>query len=224
MRALLSGMGGRLQQQGGFAMPIALALVLLTLVLVSVASGDGMFSVRRSVNDAKSKRALQAADAGAKMATLRINAISLQDVLQSHLPCLTRVSGFSRLGPVAALGNGWCPAVSEQAGNGTAWSYQVSAVTDAPPQSACGSGNCTFTTTRFIVAKGIACPPKSTSCQEGDTGSVTRRIRVTVFGSNRVVREGSLELRVLTPARFQQTQYVECRAAAASGEPPDNGC
>jgi Tfp pilus assembly protein PilX len=213
----------RLRGEGGFAMPIALSLVLLMLVLVGVAAGDGMFSVRRAVNDAKSRRALQSADAGAKLATLRINAISLQDVLQNYVPCLGRVSGFARLAPVTALGNGWCPPVTEQAGNGASWSYQVSPVSDSPSPSACGFF-CTVTTTRSIVSTGTACPPKTGSCLPGDGGSVARRIRVTVSGSAFLVRLGSLELHVLSPARFQQTQYVECRARAASGQPPDNGC
>jgi hypothetical protein len=215
----------RLRAEDGIALPIALSLMVMMIMLVGVATGDGLFSVHRSVNDTKSKRAIQAADAGAKMATLRLNAVALQNVPQSYIPCLGRVeAGFRQLHVTVALGNGWCPVVTEQAGNSTSWSYQVSPVTDLPPLSSCVVlVPCSITTTRSIVVKGTACPPKSANCVEGDSGSVTRRVRVTVSGTSVVLKLLTLKYQVTTPARFQQTQYVECRPSG-DGSAPDNGC
>jgi hypothetical protein len=215
-----------LGRQEGIALPIALSLLTFMLLLVGVAAGDGVFSVHRSVHDVKSKRAIQAADSGAKMATLRINTISLQGVLQSSIPCLGRAAtGFKRVNVTVQLGNGWCPAVTEQAGNATSWSYQVSQAADLPPVSSCVTGiPCTITTTRTIVSKGTACRPQTAPCTEGATGSVTRRVKVTISGTTVVLRLITLRIQVTSFGRFQQTQYVECRAQAQAGQPPDEGC
>ena len=227
--ALRLAAAGRSQE--GMAMVLVLVLITSILILLSVAWASGTFAAQRSVVDNRVKRALQAADSGAKAATYRINVISMQGLLQSTVPCLAKATGQSATGPVdlkatVELGNTWCPEVSEAGGNNTSFRYQVSRVAgEANIATTCPLLlSCTVTLSRTVVATGSACRFGDVDCQPTTSGATSRRIRVKVSGQMTLRRLVGGAVTIDNPARFRQIEYVECRSAAASGQPPDDGC
>lgn len=148
-------------ERGSVALPMAVAMLVLTLALGAVAVGQATTALDGSKRDVRVKRALQAADAGLETAVWRNNTLSeaLSNPLAT-LTCAVRVSGgaLDLVAPQGIGGSQWCPASGpEEIGNGESFSYSISAL------AAIDLDNLDSTLDRKIVATGTS-------------GNVTRRV------------------------------------------------
>jgi hypothetical protein len=113
-----------LASESGIAVPIALAVLLTTVLLATVATGLAIQTSQTSTRDARSKAAIEAADAGLRAAIYRLN---------SYQPdanyCPTEPTNF-QVGTNGAPTSTLCPAdgpgVSQGLGNGATYSYWIS--------------------------------------------------------------------------------------------------
>ncbi len=107
----------RLRAEGGFAVPIALAVMTIALALAAVAVAFAVDSNSFTNRDVNAKAALNAADAGARVAAYR---------LSQHQPG-DNACPDPQPTPAAVGGSGWCPMVgAESVGNGATFEYWVS--------------------------------------------------------------------------------------------------
>jgi Tfp pilus assembly protein PilX len=107
----------------GFAVPIALAVLLITFVLAGVATAVAIHTNRLSNRDTGSKTALEAADAGVRAAVYRLNMYRPDSGYCPTPP--TSVAVGSTGAPTATL----CPTDGpESLGNGASFKYWISRV------------------------------------------------------------------------------------------------
>lgn len=143
-----------LRREDGIVVPVTVIVLTLALVLVGVAAMGASFSNNSSNRDRLAKRAQQAADAGLAAALDRMNRLDVTHGA-SRVPTVQCVGvaagGTLTLSP--ATSGAWCPAVTENLGNGESYSYRVRPVSQ--PSGA-------TTVTYSIVSTGTA-------------GGVTRR-------------------------------------------------
>ncbi len=115
----------RLSDQSGIALPVAMMVLLLVLVMSGVVVTQAQRTNDGARQDRKVKRALQAADAGVKVAFQRATKITAPGAT----PCVavdangggTAFATYENVG-----GESWCPAVEESLGGGARYSYRVS--------------------------------------------------------------------------------------------------
>lgn len=146
--------------EDGIALPVAVLVLAITLVISAYAFASATRSNDQSNADRGVKRALQAADAGLQTAVYRLNKL---DAARSAQPCVVVAAGstdnqLAYAGYDAAT-PGWCPAVKETLGDGASWSYRVGAPAAGGPAIE-----------RTVVATGTE-------------GSATRRVAATVSAS-----------------------------------------
>src|SRR5437588_2627418 len=115
MRTLMTRALDRLREETGIAIVIALAVLLISIVLVGVASSIAINTNILSTHDTNTKAALEAADAGARAAVYRLNS----DKPGSN-SCPTT--------PATSVGsNGLCAQNGpETLGNGATFTYWIS--------------------------------------------------------------------------------------------------
>jgi hypothetical protein len=103
----------------GIAVPIALAILFMVAGLATISVREGIVSQSQSLRDRDAKRALQAATAGIEAVLYRWNLLqpgSLQCVISGGVTLTTGGVGL----------DGWCPAQSEDLGEGVTYSARVS--------------------------------------------------------------------------------------------------
>ncbi|MEA2346341.1 MAG: hypothetical protein QOG62_128 [Thermoleophilaceae bacterium] len=136
------------------ALPVALAMVTLLLLLGSVVTIQTVTAMSGTNRDARVKLAIQAANAGLETAQWRTNTLSeaVNNPLTTLNCALRGVSGtISLVGPVNIQGVPWCPASSpESLGNGESYSYQISGL------AGIDFDNLSSTLDREVVATGTA--------------------------------------------------------------------
>lgn len=147
-------------EQSGIAVPVTVLALLVCLLLVAAAAVRARSAGDTARRDLNAKRALQAAEAGLRMAIYRTNAGSfdLSLLLKPDLEqqCLVRVSGQIAATPMAGPvlgGRRWCPAFVRDLGNGVGFEHRVSSTVDLDPADA------TALLDRRIVATGLSGPP-----------------------------------------------------------------
>lgn len=129
------------EPESGFALPTALGVLVVLLILSAVAL-TAASSVSSSANrDAKQKAAVAAAEAGVQTAMYRLN--SLEQVLDFRnppLPCIVNTAsaaGGATVSPptlqlqaaVTVNDQAWCPASGPEAiGNGESFSYRLTPI------------------------------------------------------------------------------------------------
>jgi hypothetical protein len=109
-----------LASERAIALPTAVMLLMIVLILALAAGTAAISAVGQSTRDRGTKRAVAAADAGLDTAIYRLNKMK-----PTSLACVVVGVPFLVLEPV--LGTGWCPPVTESLGDGTSYTYQVSA-------------------------------------------------------------------------------------------------
>jgi hypothetical protein len=118
-RKAMAAVGRVVKQEGAFAVPTALFMVLAAFATVSVGVASSVNVQRGTVRDQGTKSAVQVAEAGVNEALLHYNRIPPSDTN----PC----SPVTTSGPD---GSGWCSAVSGSF-NGAPYTYRVHPFTDA---------------------------------------------------------------------------------------------
>jgi type II secretory pathway pseudopilin PulG len=101
-------------REEGFALPAAMAALAIILLIGAVATTSAVTVGATTDKDRDSKRALAAAEAGLESAGYRLNKLNA-----SSASCVTDEA-------VPRQSDGTCPTFSEDAGNGTSYTYHVS--------------------------------------------------------------------------------------------------
>jgi hypothetical protein len=112
-------MAERLTSERGIALPAALMLLMIIVLLGSVAGMGTLSAIGQSGRDRSTKRAVAAVDAGLDTAIYRLNKLK-----PSAPQCV--VVGTTGLAIEPVQSNGWCSAQTESLGDGASFSYQMS--------------------------------------------------------------------------------------------------
>ncbi len=196
----------RLRSEKGFALPVAMIILMVVALLAGAAVLAASHSTDRASRDEASAQAFAAADAAVDIATWRINKLVAPEILTG--PVLSgdaRARGCVNLGVeagrlqfslVGGSATDWCPVASgvinDGPGDPARYEYWMEAVV-AP-----GSG----VLRRRVIAL-------------GRVGDVVRRIQVVL----------ELELGTTDPlALFKRRSYLECTAAEPPSGNPASGC
>jgi hypothetical protein len=107
-------------REEGIALPAAIILLMIVLILGSVAGLGATGALSQSGKDRGTKRAVAAIDAGMDTALYRLNHLT-----PSALLCVVVGATGLTLEPVQS--DGWCRAQSETLGDGSTYSYRMSA-------------------------------------------------------------------------------------------------
>jgi hypothetical protein len=144
------------RREDGILMPVLMMILAIALILIAVGAKSVAFSGDSANRDRLAKRAQQAADAGVAAALDRMDRLDVTHGANgsSTLQCVG--GSASALTLTAATSGSWCPAMTEDIGNGGSYSYTVRPVTQAAGDT---------TTTWTLVSTGSA-------------GSVKRRVAV----------------------------------------------
>jgi hypothetical protein len=145
-----------LRREDGVLMPVLMMVLATALILIAVGAKSVAFSGDSANRDRLAKRAQQAADAGVAAALDRMDRLDVTHGANGSTTAQCVGGSPSALTLTAATPGGWCPAMSEDIGNGGSYSYQVRPVTQGPDD---------LTTTWTLVSTGSA-------------GGVTRRVAV----------------------------------------------
>lgn len=218
MRALRARMTG----QRGFALPAALVVLTVTLMLAAAAGMAAMSATDTANRDVRVKRALAAAEAGLEAAQARTNslAIDLDNVLDLNQQCVVSTDGvLSLLIPTAG---GWCNAVTEDLGTGSSYSYQVSPVTNlVPALPPILLGNWNGALSRKIVATGKADCPGTKCVQRRLYAEMTANAEASGGPASSLNLLESLDLQLY---RREAGSFRECSPTAPNPSVPDSGC
>lgn len=197
-------------RERGFAMPMTLAVLFISLMLGIPAMTLTLGSLDRVTQDRRDTRALEAADAGADVAVWRMNKIiapaEASGLVSSTLSVVSQtacvnidVAGTKLLALGGAGGSGWCAA--------TPWETLDDA-SPGPKQE-----------TSYQVSIGIHISTDPTSLLErkvvatGRVGGVTRRVMLTL----------RVDPNLSTLALFRRYRYAVC-SGRQTGSSPDSGC
>ena len=174
-------MTGRLRDETGLGLPVAMGVMLVVMILAALTVSQSDQIHRASEHDRGAKRALGPADAGVQRAAWRL----AQTPVVTAGQCV--VSSASGDSVVAALPGGACPApVATAMGNGSSYTYVVSPELAAGATCA-GETVAAGTYTRCVTATGTAA---------GVTRRVQTRLRaqaVPLFPPQGVVGRTSVE-------------------------------
>ena len=114
-----------LRREDGIAMPVAMSVLALCLVLTALVASSADSLSRTSGQDQRAKRALAAAEAGIGVAVRRLRSLPYLPASQ----CLTTVGVGPGTGGAAP---GECPGASEALGGGASFTYHVTPALTAP--------------------------------------------------------------------------------------------
>lgn len=200
----------------GFALPVVMGALMLMLIFLATAASRATIGLGVSADDVSSKRALQSARAGLRVALYRLNSVGLDlnQLLRPTQQCVVETGGSLALAGLE--GDNWCAPVTEDLGTGTTYTYRVSAVVTTPPPGALLE----IGTTNHVLERRIAV----TGTAEG----ITRRILadVTADGQRTVTQLLLVNLVSggnLTTYRIKPDSFRECQAEGMPS-PPDARC
>jgi type II secretory pathway pseudopilin PulG len=204
----------------GFAVPIALAVLLIALLLMFAAVLSSVSAVNTSERDLNAKLAFQGADTALRQALYEANGLAL-DASQlvnppsllgnSVLPGQCVVSSGINA-PISNIshqltGGNWCTPIRGDLGDGVSYCYQVSpVVTLWSPGSA--SLNITYAFNREIYATGTA-------------GGVARKLYEQITATGQTSGISVAGVTVLGGAGL--SLYQPARGSFRVGSPPSSG-
>ena len=110
----------RLRSEQGIALPAAVVMLMIMMLLASVAGLATRTATGQSSRDRGTKRAVAGVDAGLDTAIYRLNKLS-----PSALLCVVMGATGLTIEPVQS--DGWCRAQTESLGEGASFSYRMSA-------------------------------------------------------------------------------------------------
>lgn len=149
----------RLHEDGGVALPVALAVLFTVAGLATVAARAGIVSNNQSFRDKNAKRAIQAANSGLQAAVYQINLMQ-----PTENQCVLKDASTGAL-TNGAVSSGWCAAQSEDLGDGASYSMRVSS-----------AGTPSYTSSGLSVQA-------RTVVSTGTVNGVRRRAAVTISAS-----------------------------------------
>jgi hypothetical protein len=133
------------RRQDGAALPIAVISLMLILGLAGMVLTQSMRTGASADREQRSKRALQAADAGLQVAAFRT------DKLATGLNPCPDAAGSGASSYVTIAGEQWCPSVAEDLGDSKSYSYRVSAPDANGNRRAVATGTAEGVTRRVAV-------------------------------------------------------------------------
>ena len=210
----------RLRGEHGLALPVVMGTLLLMLIFLATASTRATIGLHSSSEDVASKRALQTAKAGLRVAIQRANGLGLDlnQIISPTQQCLIDVSGV--LGLQSGSSSNYCPAYTESLGTGASFTYRVSPVIGGATSGGLLSlGSTTYLLRRTVVSSGTV-------------DGVTRRVAADIVASasRSVVRillinlisSGTLQLYKVEAGSFRECSSVP--VTATTPNPPNSGC
>lgn len=207
----------RLRQEDGFALPLALSMMVIVAMLAGVTITFATHNTDRATRDGLATRAFGAADAGVDAALYRMNKALQASQVQGVLGFTTDVLAQAKcaslsVGDLTVVDpvSGWCPegtgssseevdgaATAGQSWRSAAFTYRVS------------TGINIGTTTAPLIERRIVAI--------GTTGGVSKRVMATAHAS--LGSSGNL-LKV-----FEQVGYKQCTTVAPpTSSDPAAGC
>jgi hypothetical protein len=179
----------RLACERAIALPTAVMMLMIILLLAAAAGTAAIGATNQTNRDGGTKRSVSAADAGLNTAIYRLNKMT-----PSNLNCVVKGPLYLLLDPV--LGTGWCPVVTsqnaggsaggEELGDGSGFTYQMSA-----GENKVVGGQ--YVQERKIVATGTA-----NDVQRRVMAKVTSLTGVSLFGGNALTSLNDISLPVGT--------------------------
>jgi Tfp pilus assembly protein PilX len=118
-KGLRSRISHQLRSESGIALPAAVIMLFVITSLAAAIASGAVTASNQSNRDRNVKFAVAAADAGIEAATYRINKL-----VPGQTQCVIESAGNLTL--TAVSGDGWCPAQTEDLGDGASYSYRVS--------------------------------------------------------------------------------------------------
>ena len=110
-----------MRSERGIALPATLAVLFMVAGLATMTAKAAITSDHQSLRDRNVKQALQAANAGIEAAMYRTNLMQ-----PGSLQCAFKNPANGALTVSSLQGDGWCAAQSEDLGNGTSYTMQIS--------------------------------------------------------------------------------------------------
>jgi hypothetical protein len=218
----------RLRAEDGFAIPIAIWMLVLGLLFGGVAMTQALLGFHQATASWNSTRAQAAAEAATRMAVYRINTLGLNAASVTHLTstldwtqCPVQATASD---PVAvatiSVGKTWCDPVPIDLGGGATGTYQLSSVFNCnvemgwnPLPALLSAGTIQDCLKRKIVATGTV-------------GGVTQRL----YEETRATASVNVALSLLVSSVTLQTAKMtpgtlrECTPTGATASNPAAGC
>lgn len=217
----------RLRGEDGFAVPIAIWMLLLALLFGALATSQALLGFHQADTALKSTRAHAAAEAATRIAVYRLNTLGLNGASVTHLTstldwsqCAVQATASD---PVAVatigVGKSWCDPVPIDLGGGATATFQLSSIVNCnadmgwnPLPTLLSLGTVQDCLKRRIVATGTV-------------GGVTRRIYEETRATASASVVGSLISSVtLQPATLIPGTLRECAPTGGTASNPAGGC
>lgn len=224
-------MTARLREQDGFAVPIAIWMLVLGLLFGGVAMAQALLGLHQANASWNAARARAAADAAARIAVYRVNTLGLDGASVTHLsstadwtqcPVQATMSDPVAVATIA-VGKTWCDPVTIDLGGGATGTYQLSSIVNCnaelgynPLPTVLSVGTIQDCLKRKIVATGTV-------------GGVTSRLYEETRSTASVSVIGSLGSNLISnatlqPARLSPGTLRECTPTGATASNPAGGC
>jgi hypothetical protein len=225
----------RLRRQDGFAVPIAIWMLMLGLLFGGVAMSQALLGLRGATTSLNTTRARAAADAAASMAIYRINTLGLNAASVTHLtstsdwtqcPVQTTAT-YSSPAIVSTttigVGKSWCDPVTFELGGGAVGSFQLSSIINfnlelgySQLPTLLSVGTIQDCLKRKIVASGTV-------------GGITRRLYEETRSTASINVVGALGVNAISSVTLQTAKLSpgtlrECTPTGATASNPAGGC
>jgi hypothetical protein len=222
----------RLRQEDGFAVPIAIWMLVLGLLFGALAMSQALLGVRQATASWNSTRAHAAAEAAARMGIYHINMLGLDSASVTHLPstldwtqCPVQAQASDPIATATiGVGKAWCDPVAIDLGGGATATYQLSSIVNCnaelgwnPLPTVLALGTVQDCLKRKIVATG----------RVGDTARrIYEEIRSTASAT---VAAAVLVPAVISSITLQTAKPVpgtlrECTPSGGTASNPSAGC
>jgi hypothetical protein len=217
----------RLRGEDGFAVPIAIWMLLLGLLFGGLAMSQALLGFHQADTSLKSTRAHAAAEAATRMAVYRVNTLGLNGASVTHLTstldwsqCAVQATASD---PVAVatigIGKSWCDPVPIDLGGGATATFQLSSIVNCnadmgwnPLPTLLSLGTIQDCLKRQIVATGTV---------DGVTRRIYEETRATASASviGALISSVTLQPGMLIPGTLR-----ECAPTGGTPSNPAGGC
>ena len=221
----------RLHAQDGFAVAIAIWLLLLGLLFGGLAMSQALLGLHKANASWNSTRAHAAAEAGARMAVYAINTLGLNGASVTHPPsaldwtqCAAKADATAPVTTVSVgIGKAWCDPVPIDLGGGATATYSLSSVINCnaevgynPLPAVLSLGTIQDCLKRKIVATGTV-------------DGVTRRVYEEARAAATANVVGALGINLIGGVTLQLARPVpgtlrECIPNGGTSADPSSGC
>lgn len=221
-----------LRREDGFAIPVAIWMLVLGLLFGGLAMSQALLALRGSNSSWNSTRASAAAQAGLRMAVYNINTLGLNGASLTKLgsvldvtQCAAQATVTAPLGTIGiTVGKSWCDPITIDLGNGATVTYQTSSVINCNLELGYPalSGLLTLGTIqdclkRKIVAVGQAGGVQRRAYEETRATATANVIGIPLLGN--LINHVTLQ-----PAKPVAGTFRECPATGATASNPAAGC